>query len=121
MNILGVVSGVSFGPVYYSFQGIRADNLKTYSGPGDQTFTWAEQINNFGVTTGTFNDNTVNGVVHGFLRTPDGIVTAFDVPDAGKRCCWQGTWGASINDAGVITGAYTDTNWVAHGYVRYRR
>jgi uncharacterized repeat protein (TIGR03803 family) len=45
-----------------------------------------------------------------------GIIT-FEAPDAGTGAL-QGTAGLSINTAGVITGEYTDANYVYHGFVR---
>lgn len=46
----------------------------------------------------------------------NGIIT-FEAPDAGSGAL-QGTAGLSINTAGVITGEYTDANYVYHGFVR---
>jgi hypothetical protein len=52
--------------------------------------------------------------LHGFLRTPDGTITTFDVPGA------AGTRGNSINPAGEITGTYFDESFVTHGFLRAR-
>ena len=38
--------------------------------------------------------------------------TKFDYPGA------AGTWGLTVNDAGVITGWYVDAAGVAHGFLR---
>jgi len=51
----------------------------------------------------------------GHSRKP--TFTEFDAPGAGTGTL-QGTDGFSINTAGAITGTYTDTSSVAHGFVR---
>jgi len=56
-----------------------------------------------------------NSVDHGFLRAPDGKITTFDAPGAGKGA-GQGTVILSNNSAGAITGWYWDANSLAHGY-----
>jgi len=56
-------------------------------------------------------------VFHGFLRAADGKLTTFDVPGGGTGF-FQGTYPASNNSAGEITGNYTDTNDVNHGFLR---
>jgi hypothetical protein len=52
-----------------------------------------------------------NGAQHGFVRTPDGNFTPFDVPGG------TNTQPVSINNEGVITGSYT-ANGVTYGFVR---
>ena len=80
--------------------------------------SFALSINNWGVITGGYEDS--NNVYHGFVRYPWGTITEFDTPDAGKigDCQCQGTVPVSINDAGAVTGYYTDSNSVNHGFVR---
>jgi hypothetical protein len=61
-------------------------------------------------------------VAHGFLRSPKGELTTFDVPGAGTDS-FEGTGcvsdcPVSLNDWGTITGVYIDSNYVFHGYVR---
>jgi hypothetical protein len=56
-------------------------------------------------------------VAHGFLRHPDGSFTTFDAPRAGTGS-GQGTFPQAINQAGVITGSYSDAKFVSHGFVR---
>jgi hypothetical protein len=71
--------------------------------------------------TGMNNANTVIGLtanaaataVAGFLRTKAGLVTIFDVP--GDTVA---TYAEGINSHGVITGSYSDSNDLLHGYVR---
>jgi hypothetical protein len=56
-------------------------------------------------------------VYHGFVRAPGGTFTTFDVPGAGTAAN-QGTFPSGINDAGAVTGNYTDADNVNHGFVR---
>ena len=54
---------------------------------------------------------------HGFLRTPDGVITTFDVPGAGTGP-GQGTFAGNINPSKAIAGRYVDSNNVTHGFLR---
>jgi hypothetical protein len=67
------------------------------------------------VTAGYYND--ASGVFHGFLRTPDGAITTFDVPGAGTGP-GQGTFAGNINPAQAIAGRYVDASGVSHGFLR---
>ena len=53
------------------------------------------------------------GPQSGMLRTAVGVVTTFNAPDA-----TNGTFGASINRAGGVTGLYFDLNNISHGFRR---
>jgi hypothetical protein len=73
-------------------------------------------LNDWGAVTGPYPD--ANNVYHGFLRGPDGRVTSFDAPGANATPgSGSGTYPYSINDAGVITGSYQDSNNVYHGFI----
>src|SRR5580692_8644163 len=61
--------------------------------------TWPLGVNSEGVITGYYVDS--GNVGHGFLRTNDGKISKFNVPEAGKGSN-QGTIAASINTAGAI-------------------
>lgn len=53
------------------------------------------------------------------MRFPDGRIITFDAPSAGADPgSYEGTIPLTINAAGEITGAYIDTSWVLHGFVR---
>ena len=52
-----------------------------------------------------------------FLRTPDGNFTEIADPNAGTGF-FQGTIAVGINAAGEITGNYSDSNGVGHGFLR---
>jgi hypothetical protein len=80
--------------------------------------TRALNINVAGVIARWYRD--ASNVHYGFVRTPSGAITTFDAPGAGTGG-YQGTMTAnfsSLNDAGAITGNYTDSGGVNHGYVR---
>jgi hypothetical protein len=85
------------------------------TGAGQGTFS--ESINRAGAITGHYIDS--NNVSHGFLRSPAGdqLIT-FDASGAGKTAgAGQGTFPDSISDAGAITGHYTDSRNVNHGFL----
>jgi len=85
------------------------------SGTGVYQGTAPSGINGSGAITGYVIDNS-NGA-HGFVRTPDGRFTNFDVPGADPILgC---TCPMAINDFGVTAGYYIDSNLIQHGFVRY--
>jgi hypothetical protein len=51
------------------------------------------------------------------VRLSAQTITTFDAPGAGTGF-FEGTFANSMNPAGVITGFYTDTSSVAHGFLR---
>jgi len=53
---------------------------------------------------------------HGFLRAADGVITTFDVPDAGTGP-GQGTRAANINPSEAIAGRYIDSSDVSHDFL----
>jgi hypothetical protein len=55
-------------------------------------------------------------IAHGFERAADGTITVFNAPGAGTVKN-EGTFPASINTFGVITGMFSDTKSVYHGFV----
>ena len=79
--------------------------------------TFPTGINSAGVIAGNalFASNDTSGrILRGFVRARDGTFTIFDAPNVGV----DGTWPASINSAGEITGNYYDANNNAHGFLR---
>jgi uncharacterized membrane protein len=72
-------------------------------------------INDFGVVAGDYGDD--NGVFHGFVRSPFGAITTFDVPGEGTDL-YEGTFVSAVNDFGGITGYDYDSNSVGHGFLR---
>jgi hypothetical protein len=78
--------------------------------------TFPTSISNGGIITGYYVD--ANNVNRGFLRTPGGEFTAFEAPGAGAAAgSGSGTFPKSINDAGAVTGHYTDATNVNHGFL----
>jgi hypothetical protein len=102
--------------------------LETFDAPGAGTGPYQGTgcpgcnlgVNLWGAIAGTYTDG--NNVHHGFVRSPDGRYTTFDASGAGTGS-FQGTGcfsdcPVSLNDSGVITGSYLDSNDVQHGYRR---
>jgi len=68
---------------------------------------------------GVFADSS--GKYHGFVYTagnPTPAFTTFDVPGAGVGAVIRGTASASINSGGDISGVYSDSSGVSHGFLR---
>jgi len=93
-----------------------APAASTTAGSGQGTFP--DSINKAGAITGHYIDS--NNVNHGFLRSPGGdAFITFDAPGAGTTLgSDNGTFPNSINDGEAITGNYTDTHNVKHGFLR---
>src|SRR5438094_10003647 len=68
-----------------------------------------------GTAAGRYIDGS--DVFHGFLRTPEGAITTFDVPGAGTGP-GQGTRASNINPSEAIAGRYIDPSDVSHGFLR---
>ena len=86
------------------------------TGPGQGTRAYS--INPSGTITGFFNDSV--NVFHGYVRSNQGVITVFDAPGAGTGP-GQGTFPFSpliINPNGAITGWYTDSAFVSHGFLQ---
>ena len=97
--------------------------VTTFDAPGASTVAafgygiLPHSINNAGAIAGHYID--AHGLTHGFVRSPGGTLTAFDAPGAGATAAsGYGTFPESINNAGVITGHYTDTGGLIHGFIR---
>jgi hypothetical protein len=104
----------------------HAQKLVTFDAPNASTApyagTEAAAVNIWGAITGDVQDS--DGGVHGYVRSPDGHNTEFDVPGAnpapGANCLYfaGGTCPQAINDLGVIAGFAGDANGQFHGFVR---
>jgi hypothetical protein len=95
----------------------------TFDAPGASTVTsfdygtFPDSINDAGAITGHYTD--AQGLIHGFLRSPSGKFTTFDPPGASTAAApGYATFPDSINVAGAITGHYTDTHELIHGFLR---
>jgi hypothetical protein len=89
----------------------------TFDPPGSSG-TFAESINSRGEVVGGFSDSN-NQTTQGFLRAADGTITTFFAPWANTAPNVPlGTWAASINTRGEITGIYVDASFAQRGFVR---
>lgn len=132
INVFGMIAG-SYEDNSGNFVGhglirIPDGKLTTFDVPSAGTGSYqgtgcpgcALGLNQLGAIAGIYSD--ANSVNHGFLRSPDGKLTTFDVPSAGTGA-GEGTGCSSdcpvsLNDFGAITGTYSDANFVGHGYLR---
>ena len=90
-----------------------------YSGEG----TYPQGINELGEVSGIWVD--VNFIYHGFVRSPSGHITTFDVPTVCTRtasppadCAYNGTYSAGINLLGRVVGTYYGEDGNPHGFWR---
>jgi hypothetical protein len=99
--------------------------LTTFEAPGSGTGPYegtgspgsSVPLNQFGAIAGYYID--ASDLVHGYLRSPRGEITTFDVP--GTESLGIGCYNdcsVGLNDSGAITGYYLDANNVYHGFVR---
>jgi hypothetical protein len=79
----------------------------TFDAPGAVYGTYVSSINDRGEATGFFVDG--NGVVHGFVRNPQGVITTFDAPEASTN--GYGTFANDVNVEGVTVGDYTNSSF----------
>jgi hypothetical protein len=109
---------VGFGTAGHGTQGfLRAANGQiTYILASGAFSTEPASINDSGQIAGTISD--IRGVVHAFIRDADGSFTVFDDPSASGPHGIS-TEAVAINNAGVVTGFYHDTNsGMLRGFIR---
>ena len=125
INVFGEITGdyLDANSVYHGFLRNPGGGFTSFDAPSASTAagsfsgTYPVSINDFGEITGDYLD--ANDVYHGFVRTPHGTITSFDVPGANTTPgAYGGTFPSSNNTAGVITGYYQDANYVYHGFIR---
>ena len=125
INFIGVIVGDynDANAVSHGFLRWPNGTFTTFDSPGagtvpfDGNGTFPMSINFLGVVAGYYNDS--NFVSHGFIRTPDGKITTFDVPGADINPADQlGSIVSGINALGVVAGYYYDSSAVAHGFLR---
>lgn len=133
INPAGAITGfyTDASGLAHGFVRARDGAITTFDAPGAgipvcsppaptifSTGTQGASINSKGAIAGQYVDTSE--VFHGFLRSPDGVITTFDAPGAGTGPC-QGTFITftdGINPAGAIAGGYFDAGNVFHGFVR---
>jgi len=86
------------------------------TGSGQGTIGDTNGINRAGAISGGY--VSADGVLHGFVRDPQGAITTFDGPDAGNTA-GNGSVGEMIDDAGTIPGVSLDNNGLNHAWIRY--
>jgi PEP-CTERM motif len=92
--------------------------IPSVNGEPGATFVFSQilGINDKGIAVGYYGDSTLSQ--HGFLyNTNTGTYTFLDDPNEGFDNGVEVTQITGINNAGEITGFYTDANGVAHGFV----
>jgi hypothetical protein len=120
INNWGAVAGsyIDANNVYHGFLRSPEGRFTTFEAPGADTTpgsfngTSPSSINDLGVITGEYFD--ANGTSHGFLRSPEGRFTTFDVPGVGG----YGSTPIAINLEGAVVGYYTDSTYSFHAFLR---
>ena len=119
LNPAGVLAGnyVDAGGVNHGFVRAADGTITKFDVKGAQG-TLASSVSPGGVITGQYND--AGGAPRGYVRAADGTITKFDAPGAGNAPppFPEGTTPQGINPGGVITGFYSDVNFVGHGFLR---
>jgi hypothetical protein len=123
INLWGTIAGwlIDSDSVYHGFVRTPHGDITNFdvkgagTSPGQSQGTFFETLNIWGAITGQYVDG--NNVNHGFVRTPDGEITTFDIKGAGTGR-GQGTIGVANNALSEIAGIYYDANSVAHGFLR---
>jgi hypothetical protein len=122
-NAEGAVVGyyVDDSNLFHGFVRCPDGHIETFDAPGAGSIpgsgqgTVAYSINAEGAIAGQFQDEKYR--YHGFLRSPRGKFTTFDIPGvSGANLGPIGS--ANINDEGEIAGFYVDGNNVNHGFLR---
>jgi len=120
INPAGTIAGIYFDGNFNTFGFVRAEGgaISTFDLPAVAGLRLAG-----GGLVGISPDGTVVGsgfyltpefffVAHGFVRAPNGAVTAFDPPGSTI------TQPTGINPQDEITGTYIDSSGVQHGFLR---
>jgi hypothetical protein len=130
LNLEGAIVGwyLDSNLLFHAFERYPNGMIATFVGPnscntGYPTGCYGQggyNINIFGWSVGAYEDNSGNFVGHGFLRSPAGIITAFEPTGAGDGPYQGFTWNqiAGLNDWGAVTAGYLDANSVNHGFLR---
>jgi hypothetical protein len=118
INSAGVVTGFYvLGGVTVGFVRDTQGNITSVLVPGSLS-TQPTGINSSGEITG-FEQDVIG--THGFLQDAEGNTTVFDVPGSDPEPTNgdpRGTISFAINSSGQVTGWWTDTNNVRHGFTR---
>jgi uncharacterized membrane protein len=118
INDRGAITGyyLDANNVYHGFLRSPEGTFTNFEAPGSDTNpndfngTLPNAINDCGAITGSYYD--VNNVGHGFLRSPDGAFTTFDVPGSVY------TNPIALNLEGAVVGYYLNQNDVIRAFLR---
>ncbi len=116
VNNLGDFCGVYLAaPSFAEWTGFLSHNgtVTSYFVSGSMNMN-AYSINDLGVVAGDYQDS--GSVYHGFVRAPNGAISAIDVPSAGMAAN-QGTFLFGINNLGWISGHFFDGAGNVHGFL----
>ncbi len=111
-NLSSAVNGVGTGTT------IADPTIPSVPGESNATFMFSQvlSVNDKGIAVGYYGDST--GSQHGFIyNTNTGMYTFLDDPNEQFDNGVEVTQITGINNAGEITGFYTDANGEAHGFV----
>jgi hypothetical protein len=119
LNDWGAITGyyLDANNVYHGFVRSPEGKFTTFEAPGADTTpgdfngTLPNAINDAGAITGAYYD--VNGVGHGFLRSPEGEFTTFDVPGGSLY-----TNPIALNLEGAVVGYYLNQDDVVRAFLR---
>jgi hypothetical protein len=124
INPEGVIAGAYYQPLdnaldrnYRGFVRATDGTYNTFDAvpsPSSPCCTWTfpTALSPQGTVVGFENDFCSEN--HAFLRASNGTITLFDAPAAGPA---GGTVASGINPLGVVTGTYSDANFVNHGFL----
>jgi hypothetical protein len=122
IDALGEITGFYFDANFVGHGFLRAldGTITSFEAPGADTTpgtgngTFGVSLTPNGGIEGVYVD--AQGVLHGFVRSSQGIFSTFDAPGAGTGA-GQGTLPESNNTLGAIAGNYIDGNFVNHGFL----
>jgi len=124
INAAGVIAGTYTDSAGARHSFVRATNgtITNFDVPGVVASTGifqgtiATSINTAGIVSGFYQG--AGSLFHGFVRAANGPITTFSVPAAAVGGgTVSGTSEFAINADGAITGEYTDSSGVLHGFV----
>lgn len=124
LNQWGEITGLYYDANngFHGYLRSRDGKFITFEAPGaDITIqfngTFPNSLNDAGAVAGNYLD--VNEVSHGFIRSREGKFETFQAPGADTTAgSYNGTVPENINALGVVSGYYSDSHSVAHGFVR---
>jgi uncharacterized membrane protein len=120
INNFGAITGsyLDANNVFHGFIRSPGGKFTTFDSPGADTTagdfngTFPNGINDAGAITGSYAD--ASGGSHGFVRSPEGAFTTFDV----NGSIVGTTTARALNLEGAIVGAFADQNGVSQPFLR---